>query len=151
MCPIRTFCDRSDYSSNIWQYILSGTVQNRIYFLVKKVRLASTTTPGEGYIEVLEVSKPNTWKRLCVEDLKDDEKAVVCRTLGYSGLKQGQSSVGSGQGLEGSDEVRVLHANIYCNSQENNVSSCCLEKGKSEESSCTTMAHVSCEFTLKPP
>lgn len=117
-----------------------------LIFLVKKVRLASGTKPGQGFIELLEVSKANTWQRLCVKDLKDEEKAVVCRTLGYSGLQQERSSVGSGQGAERSLEIPVLYGNVYCNSQENNVSSCCFEKVKSEESSCSTMAHVSCEF-----
>ena len=113
------------------------------------MRLASATKPGQGYIELLDVSKPNTWQRLCVKDLKDDEKAVVCRTLGYSGLQQEQSIVEGGQGVEGSLEVPALHGNVYCNSQENNISSCCFEKVKSEESSCSTMALVSCEFTLR--
>ena len=110
------------------------------------MRLASGSKPGRGFVEVVEDSKPNTWQRLCVEDLKDTEKAVICRTLGYAGINQEQSSEGSGQEVAGNMEMSVLHANVYCNSQDNNVSSCCLEKLKSEENSCSSMARVSCEF-----
>ena len=111
------------------------------------MRLASGSKPGRGFVEVVEDSKPNTWQRLCVEDLKDTEKTVICRTLGYAGIKQEQSSEGSGQGVVvGNMEMSVLHANVYCNSQDNNVSSCCLEKLNSEENSCSSMARVSCEF-----
>jgi hypothetical protein len=80
--------------------------------------------------------------------MKATVKGVICRTLGYSGVQEEQSSVGSGQEDAGNLEIPVLHGNVYCNSQDNNVSSCCLEKVNSEENSCPTMARVSCEFIL---
>ena len=112
-------------------------------FLVQKVRLVSYTKPGQGYIELLEDSKPKTWQRLCNKDLKDKEKNVICRTLGYSGVQHEQSSVGSGQETLDFQEP-IFYGNLYCNSQDNNVSSCCLEKVDSYEDGCSTMAHVSC-------
>ncbi|CAB4008616.1 receptor-type tyrosine- phosphatase F-like [Paramuricea clavata] len=118
--------------------------------IVRKIRLASESTPGRGFVELLEDSKPNTWQRLCINNMRDIVKGVICRTLGYSGVQEEQSSVGSGQEDEGNLEIPVLHGNVYCNSQDNNVSSCCLEKVNSEENSCSTMARVSCAICSEP-
>jgi hypothetical protein len=123
-----------------------------IFFSVKKVRLASESEPGRGFVEVLEESKPNSWQRLCVEDMKATEKSVICRTLGYAGIKvleeEEDSSVGSGQEIAETVGMPVLRGDVYCSSQDQNISSCCLEKVDSEESLCSTLVHVSCEFIL---
>ena len=122
------------------------------YFLVKKVRLTSESEPGQGFVQVLEDSKPKTWQRLCVEDMKDAEKSVICRTLGYAGIKlleEENSSVGSGQEIVGNVEMPLLYGNLYCNSQDQNISSCCLEKVDSKENSCSTPVYVSCKFIFE--
>ena len=118
---------------------------------IKKVRL--TSEPGQGFVEVLEDSKPKTWQRLCVEDMKDTEKSVICRTLGYAGirvLEEENFHVGSGQEIAGNVEMPVLRGNLYCNSQDQNISSCCLEKVDTEESSCSTPVYVSCAICAEP-
>ena len=107
------------------------------------MRVSSEGSPGEGYVEMIANDKPNTWHRLCIKDLKDSEKAVICRTLGYSGIQPDQSNVGrnSSRNLE----MPVIYGNVYCNSNENNVSACCLEKVDTDGSTCSAIARVSCE------
>lgn len=110
--------------------------------LVKNVRIVSQNVPGQGYVEVLEESKPDIWQRLCVKNWKNTEKEVICRNLGYSGAEDLDLPVVTAQ-----DDVanyHPIHGNFYCNRNEN-VSSCCFEKLTATENKCTMMAFVACK------
>ncbi|XP_028396302.1 uncharacterized protein LOC114520268 [Dendronephthya gigantea] len=92
--------------------------------------------------------KPNIWQRLCINDMKDSEKAVICRTLGYSDILPEQPDVGRNSSRD--SEMPVIHGNVYCNSNENNISACCLEKVDTDGSTCLSIARVSCSICSEP-
>ena len=105
------------------------------------VRLVSQTSPGEGYIEVIENSKPNVWQRLCVRNWATTEKQIICRSLGYSGVKDDSLLTRSGPHSQ-----NRMNVDIYCHGNANNISSCCFQKAVGNQDVCLEkMTRLTCE------